>query len=247
MSSSFHQLMVDHTAAQYTDSPIPTAGPAAELDGPRSFAFVPSLEFHLIAPNPAHPAPPVQDPASPTLIEGGPSTGVGANHYPSSAAGVPRLPPILQVEKQQVTTSATQLASASRRRNEANFACPVPGCGSTFTRRPSPIPYGRKTIHTALAAEPRIQPLDDIKLYTRINPSLMSVKDARRLLVDWTRSMFVFLYLLGQSLLHAIQRHLRSDGAAECRQKHASNLAPHASVPSPAQGPSGLSGPLGPP
>ncbi|KAI0630336.1 hypothetical protein C8Q77DRAFT_1042083, partial [Trametes polyzona] len=48
---------------------------------------------------------------------------------------VPRLPPIMQVEKQQVTTSATQAASASRRRNEANFVCPVPGCGSTFTRR----------------------------------------------------------------------------------------------------------------
>ncbi|KAF8894038.1 hypothetical protein BD779DRAFT_1504905 [Infundibulicybe gibba] len=60
--------------------------------------------------------------------------GAGANHYPSSS-GVPRLPPILQVEKQQVTTSATQLASASRRRNQAHFVCPVPGCGSTFTRR----------------------------------------------------------------------------------------------------------------
>ncbi|KAI6032829.1 hypothetical protein F5J12DRAFT_700142, partial [Pisolithus orientalis] len=48
---------------------------------------------------------------------------------------VPRLPPILQVEKKQVTTSATQAASASRRRNEAHFICPVPGCGSTFTRR----------------------------------------------------------------------------------------------------------------
>jgi hypothetical protein len=55
-------------------------------------------------------------------------------HY-GSPGGVPRLPPILQVEKQQVTTSATQAASASRRRNEANFVCPVPGCGSTFTRR----------------------------------------------------------------------------------------------------------------
>jgi hypothetical protein len=58
----------------------------------------------------------------------------GATHYASSG-GVPRLPPILQVEKQQVTTSATQMASASRRRNEAHFVCPVPGCGSTFTRR----------------------------------------------------------------------------------------------------------------
>ncbi|KAG1715743.1 hypothetical protein ID866_1411 [Astraeus odoratus] len=51
------------------------------------------------------------------------------------ANGVTRLPPILQVEKKQVTTSATQAASASRRRNEAHFICPVPGCGSTFTRR----------------------------------------------------------------------------------------------------------------
>ena len=53
----------------------------------------------------------------------------------SALPSMPRLPPILQVEKQQVTTSATQAASASRRRNEAHFMCPVPGCGSTFTRR----------------------------------------------------------------------------------------------------------------
>ncbi|KAF9520304.1 hypothetical protein BS47DRAFT_1335906 [Hydnum rufescens UP504] len=53
----------------------------------------------------------------------------------SSSSGGVRLPPILQVEKQHVTTSATQAASASRRRNDALFKCPVPGCGSTFTRR----------------------------------------------------------------------------------------------------------------
>jgi hypothetical protein len=82
-----------------------------------------------LQPQPSTPSPPSAD-QTPAL----PSAGAGANHYPSSA-GVPRLPPILQVEKQQVTTSATQLASASRRRNEAHFVCPVPGCGSTFTRR----------------------------------------------------------------------------------------------------------------
>jgi uncharacterized Zn-finger protein len=59
--------------------------------------------------------------------------GAGSDLY--TASGVPRLPPILQVEKQQVTTTATQAASAIRRRNEASFRCPVPGCGSTFTRR----------------------------------------------------------------------------------------------------------------
>lgn len=46
-----------------------------------------------------------------------------------------RLPPILQVEKRLVTTTATQTASAIRRKNDAVFKCPVPGCGSTFTRR----------------------------------------------------------------------------------------------------------------
>lgn len=78
------------------------------------------------------PSPPLQSPIPPLNntrpVLPGPST------YPSSS-NVPRLPPILQVEKQQVTTSATQAASASRRRNEAHFICPVPGCGSTFTRR----------------------------------------------------------------------------------------------------------------
>lgn len=34
-----------------------------------------------------------------------------------------------------VTSQATQAASASRRKSEALFACPIPGCGSTFTRQ----------------------------------------------------------------------------------------------------------------
>lgn len=69
------------------------------------------------------------------------ASGTGSPPSPSSPTsgasgnGVPRLPPILQVEKQTVTTTATQAASASRRRNEAMYMCPVPGCGSTFTRR----------------------------------------------------------------------------------------------------------------
>ncbi|CAO1623390.1 unnamed protein product [Sympodiomycopsis kandeliae] len=36
---------------------------------------------------------------------------------------------------QNVTTVATQAASASRRKNDANFVCPIPGCGSHFTRQ----------------------------------------------------------------------------------------------------------------
>lgn len=39
-----------------------------------------------------------------------------------------------KVERQQVTTPATAKASEGRRKGEASFVCPVPGCGSTFTR-----------------------------------------------------------------------------------------------------------------
>ena len=38
------------------------------------------------------------------------------------------------VSKPTVTTTATAEASERRRKTDANFACPVPGCGSTFTR-----------------------------------------------------------------------------------------------------------------
>ncbi|KAJ7592855.1 hypothetical protein C8J56DRAFT_822751 [Mycena floridula] len=40
----------------------------------------------------------------------------------------------LVVTKQNVTTGRTAKASHNRRKQEATFRCPVPGCGSTFTR-----------------------------------------------------------------------------------------------------------------
>jgi hypothetical protein len=47
----------------------------------------------------------------------------------------PRLQePQMHVSKPNVTTGRTANASHKRRKQEANFACPVPGCGSTFTR-----------------------------------------------------------------------------------------------------------------
>jgi hypothetical protein len=70
-----------------------------------------------------------------TPDDGEDSPGGDRSGSPFTPGSVPRLPPIMQVEKVQVTTTATQAASASRRRNEAHFVCPVPGCGSTFTRR----------------------------------------------------------------------------------------------------------------
>ncbi|KAJ7873175.1 hypothetical protein B0H13DRAFT_1633603, partial [Mycena leptocephala] len=38
------------------------------------------------------------------------------------------------VSKQNVTTVPTSKASHNWRKQEATFICPVPGCGSTFTR-----------------------------------------------------------------------------------------------------------------
>lgn len=64
-----------------------------------------------------------------------PKSPTSSLRFESFSSQVPRLPPILQVEKTVVTTTATQAASAQRRRNDAAFKCPVPGCGSTFTRR----------------------------------------------------------------------------------------------------------------
>jgi hypothetical protein len=40
----------------------------------------------------------------------------------------------ISVSRQNVTTTATYEASVRRRKTEANFVCPVPNCGSTFTR-----------------------------------------------------------------------------------------------------------------
>ena len=111
--------------------PQPTMPMPPQPQSPKLDAFFVPTTPELFNPAQQQPDPSSSTPtAEPSVAQGG----AGANHYPSSS-GVPRLPPILQVEKQQVTTSATQLASASRRRNEAHFVCPVPGCGSTFTRR----------------------------------------------------------------------------------------------------------------
>jgi len=41
---------------------------------------------------------------------------------------------LVTVSKQTVTSERTAGASHRRRKQDANFLCPVPGCGSTFTR-----------------------------------------------------------------------------------------------------------------
>ncbi|TFK73920.1 hypothetical protein BDN72DRAFT_893633 [Pluteus cervinus] len=148
--------------------------------------------------------------SSPPGPEAGPSHGgPGANHYPSSS-GVPRLPPILQVEKLQVTTSATQLASASRRRNEAHFLCPVPGCGSTFTRRFNL--RGHLRSHTEerpfVCEWPGCKKGFARQHDCKRHQALHTAK-AQPNICQGCKKTF--------SRLDALNRHLRSDGGAHCR------------------------------
>ncbi|KAL0578751.1 hypothetical protein V5O48_003249 [Marasmius crinis-equi] len=134
------------------------------------------------------------------------------NYYPSASASGVRLPPILQVEKQQVTTSATQLASASRRRNEAQFTCPVPGCGSTFTRRFNL--RGHLRSHTEErpfvcdwpGCKKGFARQHDCKRHS----ALHTAKPQSNVCQGCKKTF---------SRLDALNRHLRSDGGAECRER----------------------------
>lgn len=115
----------------------PSASPAGPLRLPSLTTIIPSVDAHRSGSE-IQRSPTASFSSSQSLPASLPpiaSLGGGGGSSGSSSTALPRLPPILQVEKQQVTTSATQAASASRRRNEAHFVCPVPGCGSTFTRR----------------------------------------------------------------------------------------------------------------
>ena len=114
-------LGINHYTHPYTpqESPYSLDPPSWSLPSPSSGAF----RATEMKNEPGSSGSGAQSPSPPMA----PAEAIGR--------GAVRLPPILQVEKQHVTTTATQAASASRRRNDAIFKCPVPGCGSTFTRR----------------------------------------------------------------------------------------------------------------
>ncbi|OSD06852.1 hypothetical protein PYCCODRAFT_1422403 [Trametes coccinea BRFM310] len=170
--------------------------------------------------------PPIQSSTIPAPPRSRSSSLLAASTYQqSSSSNVPRLPPIMQVEKQQVTTSATQAASASRRRNEANFVCPVPGCGSTFTRRFNL--RGHLRSHTAE------RPF--LCEWPGCNKGFARQHDCKRhQALHTSRSQSNVCQGCGKtfSRLDALNRHLRSDGGAECRQvTEAANIAHRASPP----------------
>ena len=82
---------------------------------------------------------PVSMPAYGTSSYGIPPGGIGELGQQINPGGNqsdmgPPLGGINAVTKPNVTTTATAEASERRRKTDANFACPVPGCGSTFTR-----------------------------------------------------------------------------------------------------------------
>ncbi|KAJ7178357.1 hypothetical protein C8R43DRAFT_973074 [Mycena crocata] len=163
--------------------------------------------------------------------------GPGVNHYPSSN-GVPRLPPILQVEKQQVTTSATQAASASRRRNEAHFVCPVPGCGSTFTRRFNL--RGHLRSHTEerpyICEWPNCKKGFARQHDCKRHQALHTAKSQTNICVGCKKTF---------SRLDALNRHLRSDGGADCRALRDQQALMQQGMggPGPAENPGEMPGP----
>ena len=60
-------------------------------------------------------------------------TFVTLNHLFGDDSILPSLPPMQQVERTQVTSTATQQASSRRRTSAAKFTCPVSGCGAFWT------------------------------------------------------------------------------------------------------------------
>lgn len=139
--------------------------------------------------------------------------GAGPSTDPYELPAVTRLPPIQQVERHQVTTSATQTASANRRRNEANFHCPVPGCGSTFTRRFNLKGHLRShTSERPFACE-----------WPGCGKAFARQHDCKRhYQLHSTKAGTYLCQGCGKSFSRtdALNRHLRSEGGSECRPIH---------------------------
>jgi hypothetical protein len=130
MSSSFRISEFDHQNPQIYTAPdgslappsmsVPSSVPA-DMDeggvGPRR------NRGHERSGSGSHRASPYHSPhASPRMLPGDDNANYG---------GFSLTKP---VERVHVTTPATREASSNRRTAQANFKCPVPGCGSTFTR-----------------------------------------------------------------------------------------------------------------
>ncbi|KAL4246881.1 hypothetical protein ABKN59_008674 [Abortiporus biennis] len=116
----------------------------------------------------------------------------------------------MTVSKVNVTTPSTADASQKRRKQPANFACPVPGCGSTFTRHfnlkghlrshAEEKPYQCKWpgCGKGFARQHDCKRHEQLHLNIRPYPCEGCKKNFAR--------------------MDALNRHLRSEGGAECRK-----------------------------
>ncbi|KAI0833577.1 hypothetical protein BC628DRAFT_1308210 [Trametes gibbosa] len=124
---------------------------------------------------------------------------------PGPDGGVP-----IHVTRPHVTTPSTAKASHDRRKQPANFACPVPGCGSTFTRHfnlkghlrshAEEKPYQCKWpgCGKGFARQHDCKRHEQLHLNIRPYPCEGCKKNFAR--------------------MDALNRHLRSEGGAECRK-----------------------------
>ncbi|KAG8710683.1 hypothetical protein FRC08_016849 [Ceratobasidium sp. 394] len=129
MSSSLRISEFDNQNGRFYTAPdgslappsmsVPSSVPADTDEG----GVGPRRRGHERSGSGSHRASPYHSPhASPRMLPGDDNTNYG---------GFSLTKP---VERVHVTTPATREASSNRRTAQANFKCPVPGCGSTFTR-----------------------------------------------------------------------------------------------------------------
>ncbi|GJE89966.1 transcription factor [Phanerochaete sordida] len=156
-------------------------------------------------------------------LPGGPELGMGIPRHPMSAElGMPMGfdtainmqvgvgQEAMTITKVNVTTPSTADASQKRRKQPANFACPVPGCGSTFTRHfnlkghlrshAEEKPYQCKWpgCGKGFARQHDCKRHEQLHLNIRPYPCEGCKKNFAR--------------------MDALNRHLRSEGGAECRK-----------------------------
>jgi len=134
-SSALSGLQSAPGSSRASPYPSPSASPALSYDPLPSISSMPTSGLGRGRPL----SLPAYGAASLGVPHGGISGLNGSDHMEAS-------PPLesgvidmdtgssVAVSKQNVTTTATAEASVRRRKTEANFVCPVPNCGSTFTR-----------------------------------------------------------------------------------------------------------------